>query len=62
MGPTRWGVIMVLIGEPTVAGVRIPWSPWPPTQPPTIANAPAEEVDPEEIAKHVLNENLTEEQ
>lgn len=53
---------MVLIGEPTVAGVRIPWSPWPPTQPPTIANAPAEEVDPEEIAKHVLNENLTEEQ
>ena len=56
MGPTRWGVIMVLIGKPAVAGVRIPWSPWPPTKPPTIANAPAEEVDPEEIAKHVLND------
>jgi len=59
MGPTRWGVIMLLLGKPAVAGVRIPWGPWPPTQPPSIANAPPKAVDPEEMVKHTLSENLT---
>jgi len=31
MGPTRWRVIMLLLGKPAVAGVCIPWGPWPPT-------------------------------
>ena len=53
---------MVLLGKPAVAGVRIPWGPWPPTQPPTIVNAPAAKVDPEAMAKHVLGDELTETQ
>ena len=59
MGPTRWGVIMVLLGRTDGAGLRIPWAPWPPPQPPTIVNMPAAKVEPEEVAEHVLSPGLT---
>lgn len=62
MGPIRWGVIMVLVGKPAVAGVRIPCAPSPPTRLPTIVNAPATPVDPEEMAQHTLSEELVEAQ
>ena len=62
MGPTRWGVIMMLMGKPGGAGLRIPWGPWPPTQPPTICNVPATAADGEEVAEHVLSPDLTEAQ
>lgn len=49
-------------GRPAVADVRIPWGPWPPTQPPTIMSTPATQEDPEAMTKHVLIEQLTETQ
>ena len=62
MNPTRWGVIMVLLGKPAVAGMSYPWELGPPTEPPTIMNAPAAQADPEASAMHVLIEQLTETQ
>ena len=37
LGPTRWGVVMAIIGKSWGTGVCLPWAPWPPTQTPTIA-------------------------
>ena len=37
LGPTRWGVVMAIIGKSWGTGVCLPWTPWPPTQPPTVA-------------------------
>ena len=37
LGPTRWGVVMAIIGNSWGTGICLPWTPWPPTQPPTVA-------------------------
>ena len=60
MGPTRWGVIMMLMGKPKGAGIRIPWTPWPPTQPPTIPNVAAPAVDTTNFEMPKINPELTE--
>ena len=59
MGPTRWGVIIMLLGKPAAAGVCIPWAPWPPTQPPTIVNAPPQLVNTADMVQHTFDEALT---
>ena len=58
MGPIRWGVVMAITGKAWGTGVCIPWTNWPPTHSPTIANvqAPANAIAPERPA---LNANLT---
>ena len=57
--PTGWGIIMVLLCKPTVAGLRTPWKPRSSTQPPTVVNAREETVNVEKVAKRTLSAKLT---
>ena len=50
---------MVLLGKPWGLGARVPWNPWPPTQPPTVTNIPSATIDHSELQSMVIDSELT---
>ena len=52
--------VLAIIGKSWGTGVCRPWSPWPPTQPPTVPYVEPKAVDVDEVELPKIGENLTE--
>ena len=68
LGPTgermtsESGTVLAIIGKSWGTGVCIPWSPWPPTQPPTVTYVEPKAVDANELKLPKIGGNLTDPQ
>lgn len=56
------GTVLAIIGKTWGTGVCIPWSPWPPTQPPTVPYVESTAVDLSKVKLPKVSEALTQEQ